>query len=103
MSDLPKILSDVLDRPESDRSAFLDGACGSNASLRAEVEALIKAHEDADSFLDKPLVTGPAAAATIPITITEQPGTVIDKYKLLQLIGEGGFGAVYMAEQKQPV
>ena len=103
MSDLPRILSDALDRPESDRSAFLDGACGSNASLRAEVEALIKAHESADSFLDKPLVTGPAVDSTVGTVLSEGPGTVIDKYKLLQLIGEGGFGAVYMAEQREPV
>ncbi len=103
MPDLSQILSDVLDRPESDRSAFLDGACGNNASLRAEVEALIKAHEKADSFLAKPLVTGPAVDATMGAALSEGPGTVVDRYKLLQLIGEGGFGAVYMAEQREPV
>ncbi|MCH8315198.1 MAG: serine/threonine protein kinase, partial [Planctomycetes bacterium] len=103
MPDLPQILSDVLDRPDSERSAFLDGACGNNASLRAEVEALIEAHEKADAFLAKPLVTGPAVDATVGTALSEGPGTVIDKYKLLQLIGEGGFGAVYMAEQQKPV
>ncbi len=103
MPDLPQILSDALDRPESERSAFLDGACGNNTSLRAEVKLLIEAHEKADSFPDKPLVTGPAVDGTVGTTLSEGPGTVIDKYKLLQLIGEGGFGAVYMAEQREPV
>ncbi len=82
-----------------DRIAFLDAACGEDVGLRRRVEALILAHERPESLLDK----GVVAAPTIDQPITEGPGTVIGPYKLLQKIGEGGFGVVYMADQKEPV
>ena len=62
------------------------------------VEALLKAHEAAGAFLDKP-----ADGRTLQLPSKERPGTMIGPYKLLQLIGEGGFGVVYMAEQTEPV
>src|SRR3990172_2645081 len=83
------------------RRAHLDKACAQDANLRAQVEALLKAHEQADSFLDSP-APGLAATADEP-PITERPGTVIGPYKLLEQIGEGGFGVVYMADQQSPV
>src|SRR3990172_6064294 len=83
------------------RRAYLDKACAQDANLRAQVEALLKAHEQADSFLDSP-APGLAATADEP-PITERPGTVIGPYKLLEQIGEGGFGVVYMADQQSPV
>jgi serine/threonine protein kinase len=68
-------------------------------ALRARVEALLKAHEE-EGFLESP----PAGAeATIDQPISAGPGAVIGPYKLLQQIGEGGFGVVYMAEQEQPI
>ena len=81
------------------RAAYLQGACGEDAQLRARVESLIDAHEAAGGFLgDKPHQATPASSA-----MAEGPGTVIDKYKLLEKLGEGGFGVVYMAEQREPV
>src|SRR5262245_51970716 len=82
------------------RKAFLDAACGQDAKLRQEVEALLAHDDEAGSFLDEPAVTAPTDAFP---PIAEGPGTVIGHYKLLQKIGEGGFGVVYMAEQQEPV
>jgi serine/threonine protein kinase/tetratricopeptide (TPR) repeat protein len=97
-----EIFLKVLDLSSAtEREAYLEQACGHDAEKRAKVEALLKSHR-ADSFLEQPAVQvlQTAAAAGTP---SEGPGTVIDKYKLLEKLGEGGFGVVYMAEQTQPV
>ena len=83
--------------PEA-RAAFLAGACGGDAALLAKVQALLQAHETAAGFLPEQ----PKAGATVSI-VTEQPGDKIGHYKLLQKLGEGGCGVVYMAEQETPV
>jgi serine/threonine protein kinase len=90
----------ALERDPSERSAFLDSACAGNAILRGRVEKLLLAHEHATNFMEEPAAPH---AATIDEQITEEPGTVIGPYKLLQQIGEGGMGTVFMAEQAQPV
>jgi WD40 repeat protein/serine/threonine protein kinase len=76
-------------------------ACAGDDSLRQRVEALLRAHESAGTFMDSPAV----AARGEPVTVkpSEQPGDRIGRYKLLQQIGEGGCGVVYMAEQEEPV
>ena len=84
-----------------DRNAYLDAACGSDSDLRARVEALLVAHENPDSFLDPP--DADEDATEDYASIAEVPGTVIGPYKLLQQIGEGGMGTVFMAEQTEPV
>jgi serine/threonine protein kinase/tetratricopeptide (TPR) repeat protein len=83
-----------------ERQEYLDGACAGDASLRAEVEALLEAGARADGFLEGP---APAPDATVDEPLTERPGTVVGPYKLLEQIGEGGMGLVFVAEQQQPV
>src|SRR6266704_6828953 len=75
----------------SEREAYLRGACGSDAALRTKVEALLRSHEN-DSFLESPAVEVTKSGVVSQEPLTEAPGTVIGRYKLLERIGEGGFG-----------
>jgi serine/threonine protein kinase len=92
----------AVERPVAERPAVLDRECGSDAELRRRVETLLQAHDASGSFLEAP-------AAGPPIDTVQTPGTrltigtVVGPYKVLQLLGEGGMGAVYLAEQEQPV
>ena len=88
------------------RKAYLDEACNGDSAVRERVEALLAAHESPASLLDEAALgsrVDPTSAQTTGDTIQERPGTIIDHYKLLQELGEGGFGIVYMAEQQAPV
>ncbi|HEY0551336.1 MAG TPA: protein kinase [Verrucomicrobiae bacterium] len=85
-------------KPE-ERAAFLAGACGADESLRRRAEELLQASAEKGGFLP----TDPGNKKTIVLPITEQPGDRIGRYKILQQIGEGGCGVVYMAEQAEPV
>jgi serine/threonine protein kinase len=82
------------------RQAYLDAECAGNETLRREVQDLLHHHDQMGDFLDSP---APALAATINGPLTERPGTVIGPYKLMEQIGEGGMGLVFVAEQQQPV
>src|SRR5947207_11560582 len=85
----------------AERQAYVEQACAGNADLKQEVERLLANHLRAGSFLEQPQAAG--LAATLGQPIAERPGAVIGPYKLLQQIGEGGMGVVWMAEQTQPV
>src|SRR5262245_36135282 len=82
------------------RASFLDQACGDDRSLRDEVDRLVRDHFLAGDFLEKPAV---AVESTSPLLAGDQIGSLIGPYKLLEQIGEGGMGLVYMAEQQRPV
>src|SRR5438270_9654248 len=108
------------------REEFLLGACANNEAMFQRLQGLLRAHDRAGKFLehDRPDLAGSGAAASAaaefvvarlggaaagpaetgtPNLLTEKPGDRIGRYKLLQKIGEGGCGVVYMAEQEEPV
>src|SRR5215468_6559084 len=83
-----------------ERDAYVDGACGKDTVLRELVVDLLAKHFQPDAFMKEPAVQ---TSRTVVLPLAEGLGTVIDRYKLLEKLGEGGFGAVYVAEQKEPV
>ena len=87
----------------AERAAYLDGACRGDEGLRAEVEKLLLAHDQAGAFLEDPVAPPQHSTIVLSAPLTEKPGDKIGRYKLLQQIGEGGCGVVYMAEQEQPI
>src|SRR5262249_49657783 len=101
-ADAKALFLEALERPGREEVLrFLDEACGGDAALRARVEELLRAHQDAGSFLERP-AGGPVETVDEPPR-GEGPGTVLGPYKLLEPLGEGGFGVVWLAEQAQPV
>jgi serine/threonine protein kinase/tetratricopeptide (TPR) repeat protein len=86
----------AIDDP-AERHAYLDRACGGNAALRSQVEDLLKAHAESGDFMGQ---SAPALVAIDDAADAERPGALIGPYKLLELIGEGGMGVVYHAEQQ---
>src|SRR6266404_6108359 len=93
------LFTQAVQLPIEKRSTFLEAACGENADLRANVEALLQAHQESSEFLER----APAEVRAKSRPSGEKPGDWIGRYKLLQQIGEGGCGVVFMAEQEQPI
>src|SRR2546423_4847575 len=97
--------------PPEQWDGYVGEACGGDAELEQQVGHLLQVHREAGSFLDRPAAAVGATGAFTPapggeaaaVSLREGPGTVIGPYKLLQQIGQGGMGTVFMAEQTQPV
>jgi hypothetical protein len=106
------LFSAALELPDSERAAYLAKACADEPTLRQRLEKLLRVHQEAISFLEnKPpvapeapiAVDAPEATMRLSGSPAEKAGDRIGRYKLLQQIGEGGCGVVYMAEQEEPV
>jgi serine/threonine protein kinase len=98
------IFTAALERPPAERAAFLDGACQDDPALRQRLEALLKAHEESQGLEASVAIEGrPTLKISFEETADDAVGQVIGRYKVLQKLGEGGCGVVYMAEQEQPV
>jgi eukaryotic-like serine/threonine-protein kinase len=101
---LEAIFFAALEKAPDRRASYLNEACAGDENLRLRVERMLAAQVDAASFLETPPSAIVAIGSpTIDQPPLEKPGTMIGPYKLLQQIGEGGMGVVYMAEQTEPV
>jgi serine/threonine protein kinase/tetratricopeptide (TPR) repeat protein len=101
LSPLEAVFFAALDKGSpQDRATYLDAVCCDNPDLRRRIEKMLAAQSEAENFLEQP---ASALGANLNESIGERPGAVVGAYKLLEQIGEGGFGIVFMAEQIQPV
>ena len=104
-----QVFQEALERDETERAAFVEASCKDDVEARDRVMDLLEAYAGADGFLSLPGRAGERAgsAGYVGSTIGDPSGgyvgTTIGPYKVLQVIGEGGFGTVYMAEQREPI
>jgi serine/threonine protein kinase len=97
-----EVFMEAIELSHEDQVAFLDRIGTEDASLRLKVEALLRSHERVGDFLETPPTAAINEVKGI-ISGAEKAGDRVDKYKLLQKIGEGGCGIVFLAEQERPV
>lgn len=99
------LLNAALELPAAERAAFLDRECAGQAALRGRLERLLRAHGQAATFFESASLNNRAAAflPTKLVPVTKEIGRCIGRYELLERLGEGGWGTVYVAEQTEPV
>ncbi len=96
-----EVFTEGVQLPIAERAAFLDRACAGDEDLRRRIEALLRSNDRAGAFLEQPPEV--VGEGRIKAAGGEKPGDRVGRYKLLQQIGEGGYGVVFMAEQDEPV
>src|SRR5882672_3088707 len=97
-----ELFTEAVQLPIEERVAFLDRACTGDEALRHKIAAWLKSNDRIGAFLEQP-PAGEIGAERAKTAAGEKPGDRVDRYKLLQQIGEGGCGVVFMAEQEEPV
>src|SRR6187401_2031726 len=97
-----EVFMEAVQLPKSERITFLDRACAGDLDLRRRIEALLRSNDRVGDFLEQP-PTGSITEGRPKVAAGEKAGDRVDRYKLLQQIGEGGCGVVFMAEQEEPV
>ncbi|MFC1766225.1 protein kinase [Planctomycetota bacterium] len=100
--DIKVILAEAMEKPTAEeRSAYLQDVCRDDLCLREEVESLLMMENKVGDLMDVPILDSNAVLDTP--SVNECLGSMIDRYKLLEKIGEGGMAVVYMAQQERPV
>ncbi len=108
---LKELFLAALEVAPEDRAVWLEHECAADAGLREHLGLMLAAHDAPQSLLDRPAAEpyahrsrpGDAGSPTLDPPMSEGPGTIIGPYKLMEQIGEGGMGLVFVAEQQHPV
>src|SRR5258708_4217588 len=97
-----EVFTEAIQLPIGERPAFLDRACAADEGLRRKIEALLRSNDRAEGFLEQP-AAGEISAERAKAVVGEKPGDQVDRYRLVQQMGEVGWGVVSVAEQEQAV